>query len=186
MNWSDYFISSPDSPSGLVWNIDIYDSLGRLTKACKGRNAGSLSGQQRWQVKVDGKVLRCHRILYEMHHGGIPDGYVVDHEDGDSKNNKISNLILKTQRHNTMNSKQTSRNTSGVTGVDYWCGGRNGPYARSRWQDLQGKMQCKVFSVNKFGLLPSFAMACAYRENMIGQLNKQGANYTKRHGKGTK
>lgn len=184
MIWPKYFLLSPESPSGLVWAIDVYDTLGRRTKAQAGRVAGSLSGQGRWQVGLSGKILRCHRIIYEMVYGEIPEGYIVDHQDGNCSNNAVSNLVLKTQKHNTMNSFGRSSNTSGVTGVSFWSSGKGNLYARAYWNDKDSKVQCKVYSVNKYGLLPAFAMACRYRENMLIELNKQGAMYTDRHGKG--
>jgi hypothetical protein len=52
-----------------------------------------------------------------MHYGEIPD--VIDHIDGDTRNNRIENLRTATRSQNSMNCKMRKSNTSGVKGV-YW------------------------------------------------------------------
>lgn len=48
-----------------------------------------------------------------------PNGMVTDHWDGDSLNNKCSNLKSVTHQQNIRKQKKSSRNTSGYKGV-YW------------------------------------------------------------------
>lgn len=52
-----------------------------------------------------------------MHHGYLPD--VIDHIDGDILNNKIENLRPATHTQNMRNTKLSSRNNSGVKGVNW-------------------------------------------------------------------
>jgi hypothetical protein len=47
------------------------------------------------------------------------DDSVIDHRDGDKRNNRKYNLRECTQSNNAMNVKTSKRNTSGVKGV-YW------------------------------------------------------------------
>lgn len=182
LKWEEYFVLDPSVPSGLRWNVNIYNSRGALTKARVGRVAGSLSGQKRYQVKIGKTVYRCHRIIWEMLHGEIPDGMVVDHKDGDERNNDHDNLRVIPFEKNRRNQRKLDRNTSGKTGVTFWKA-KGLTYARAFWNDLGGSLQSKVFSVNKYGLLPAFSMACSYRDKMIEQLNANGAGYSERHGK---
>jgi len=177
--WEDFFYLDPTTPSGLRWKVTIYDSKGRATKAQEGVVAGSLSGQGRYQVKVAGKVVRCHRVIWEMLHGEIPEGLYVDHEDGDCANNNHDNLVLKTPKGNQQNKGSSGRNTSGVTGVSFWTSPQTGcEYARA----YVGK-KYKTVSVLKHGREEAFRLACEARDRMLLSANKNGAQYTERHGR---
>jgi hypothetical protein len=68
-------------------------------------------------VGVGGKHYRLHRVIFFMHHGYLPD--VIDHIDGDILNNKIENLRPATHTQNMRNTKLSSRNNSGVKGVNW-------------------------------------------------------------------
>ena len=46
---------------------------------------------------------RAHRVIWEMEVGDIPEGYHLDHIDGDRANNKLSNLRLATNQENSRN-----------------------------------------------------------------------------------
>lgn len=48
-----------------------------------------------------GKLNYVHRLVWETFKGEIPDGYEIDHIDGDTSNNSLSNLQLLTRRENT-------------------------------------------------------------------------------------
>lgn len=89
------------------------------------------------RVRILGKEYRAHRIIWEMLRGPIPEGYLVDHIDGDVYNNKIENLRLATRQQNNANSlgkngllpKGVTKNPSGkyraratIMGVTYSLG----------------------------------------------------------------
>ena len=47
----------------------------------------------------DSKNRQLHRVIWEEHHGPIPDGHLIHHVDGDPGNNAVSNLQkLKTNK----------------------------------------------------------------------------------------
>lgn len=44
------------------------------------------------KLKIDGKTVQAHRVIYEQHHGPIPEGWHIHHIDEDPLNNDPSNL----------------------------------------------------------------------------------------------
>ena len=67
-------------------------------------------------VKVNGRKLLAHRIIYAIIHGEMPEGE-IDHIDGDRMNNRIENLREVSKSENQHNSKKRKDNSSGFPGV---------------------------------------------------------------------
>lgn len=67
---------------------------------------------------VMGKRISAHRIAYAIHYGAWPVAE-IDHINGIRNDNRIVNLRAVDRRENMKNTKQSLRNTSGVTGV-HW------------------------------------------------------------------
>src|SRR5574343_1030894 len=53
------------------------------------------------RVKMNNKSIEIHRIVAKFFIGERPDGYVVNHKDGDKLNNSPSNLDRKSTRLNS-------------------------------------------------------------------------------------
>lgn len=162
---------SETSPSGLRWKET------RASNALKDSVAGAHSDRG-WKFKLNGKCTATSRIVALLHGLDIK-GLVVDHIDGDTDNNSISNLRVVTSKENSRNTKQRKDNVSGAHGVSFhtkkeaWV---------AQWNDLNGKRGQKWFAISKHGMLPAFAKAVQWREQKIKELNEQGAGYTERHG----
>lgn len=109
------------SPTGLVWRITT------AARSQKGEKAGSMSGTGYYAVRRLGKNILCHRIVWELHNGPIPEGMVVDHVNGIPTDNRIENLRLATRAQNVHNQRMRRDNTSGVKGLSrhgkIWAGG---------------------------------------------------------------
>ena len=101
----------------------------------------------------------------------------IDNEKG----YEAGNLRWATPQQQARNRCKYRINTSGYNGVVWRSTPRGATFATAFWF-VEGKAKSKTFAVNKFGLLPAFALACSYREKMITQLNTQGAGYSDKHG----
>lgn len=183
----DYFEYDETSPSCLRRIKDTYSSRNKKT-ASAGDIAGNLqitSGY--YQVSFYMKNLKSHRVIWEITYGPIPEGYDIDHIDGNPSNNLLSNLRVVTTSVNMRNSANRSDSTSGVRGVTLHSVTSNQgtvfQYWRARCVDLSGKEKMKFFSVEKLGYDNAFEQAKLYRQQLISGLNELGAGYTERHGK---
>lgn len=92
------------------------------------------------------------------------------------------NIRWETAEQQARNKRLQKNNSTGVSGVSWdFNGGIH--YAVAKCYSLNGRPVKRCFSVKKYGLLPAFALACREREQMIEELNKQGAGYSASHGK---
>ena len=61
---------------------------------------------------IKNRTIRMHRFIVDA-----PDGFFVDHIDGDGLNNRRENLRMATHFENARNQKKPKNNTSGFKGV---------------------------------------------------------------------
>lgn len=83
------------------------------------------------------------------------------------------------------NKGKVSYNTSGFTGVS-WLVQRGHTYAMSHTRVKRNgvfSVDRKTYSVNKYGLLPAFYLACKNRETTLKITNETGVKYGDKHGK---
>lgn len=85
----------------------------------KGAIAGYITEDGYRRVCVDGKYLYVHVIVWKLHGNEIPEGYILDHKDGDRQNNVITNLRLATHTTNQYNKFRQKDGTSKYKGVWY-------------------------------------------------------------------
>lgn len=167
------------SPTFLRWKKD-FGWTGKYFKAKQGAIAGCLTKTNKAYVTLESKIYFAHRLVWLLHNKNIDHSRVIDHIDGNSLNNCISNLRQVSTETNARNKKKSSRNKSNITGV-YFKNMKGDPYWTATWQDLQGKKHRKYFSVNKYSDEGAKQLAIAARKEAIDLLNEQGAGYTARH-----
>jgi len=108
----------------------------------------------RVRLKADGSIrtvyaIRSKKVARKVRMLGIhrtilnaPDGYEVDHIDGDGLNNRRSNLRLASRAENQKNRARPVSNSSGVKGVT--------------WDAARGKWLAQIGSANKHHYLGRF------------------------------
>ena len=170
-----------DSPTGLVYKTDVYAGQDhRSICKRKGEVAGGGGGLRKNYYSY--RTYCCHRIIWEMLVGEIPENRILDHIDGNRHNNILSNLRLSDVSGNAQNMKRYSTNTSGKTGVYL----NKHPHPLGRWCAVwkeNGRILQKSFCISKYGNTEAFDMASKYRDAQIIRLNEQcGCDYTRRHG----
>lgn len=175
-DYSKYFEISEESPSGLIRTSGTW--TGTFFKGRIG-NCGYLATKNKakyWRVKFKDKSVWIHRIIWILANGDIPDNFVIDHIDGNSLNNSLSNLRAVPKTINARNTKLKSHNTSGLPN----CSIDNGMVRVLIKSD--GQIYSKRFTISKYGEEQAFRLACEWRNQKIKELNEQGAGYTERHG----
>jgi hypothetical protein len=85
--------------------------------AKKGALAGYIAEDGYRRVRVDGKYIYVHRIVWMLVNGEIPDDLKIDHIDGIRDHNEIKNLRLATDQENQYNKVRQKAGTSIYKGV---------------------------------------------------------------------
>lgn len=183
IEWKNRVCYSTQSPTFLVWIVDRKAGKGCLRRLA-GQTAGSLGSENKYPtIKANNKSFAIHKVVWILHFGQIPTGYIVDHTDGDIKNNAIENLSLKTHKENNRNTKKRKDNRTGYCGITYKFNKASGiGYYVASWKDEDGKQRSKNISINKHGDEQALALAIKAREQAILSLQELGIFYTSRHG----
>lgn len=86
----------------------------------KKRLAGQKAGHQepcgRYSIRIERKLYRMHRVIWLHVYGEWPEND-VDHINGSSGDNRLSNLRAATKMQNRANSKTYKNNLTGLKGV---------------------------------------------------------------------
>lgn len=181
MDWKKLVYYDETSPTGLRWKIEIRCGKGHNRVLRSVGDVAGVSTGKRAQVRIGEKVYQASRIVLELMGIEIPEGQVVDHIDGNIKNNSIQNLRVVTESTNRQNCKKRSDNKTGITGVVDRTDSKGRDFFVAIWKE-NGKARSKWFSKNKYGEI-CFELAVRHRAKMIEYLNSQGQQYTERHGK---
>lgn len=180
----DAFTYDETSPTFLRWKIDRWGGEhGQSKKVSAGDVAGIRTGA-RPEVRYQGVLYIASRVIWYLHFGLIPEGWVVDHQDGNRTNGRIGNLRAVTEIINRQNSCARSDNTSGTCGVNRTVDSKGYASWRAHWKEPDGgKAKQKHFGIPKYGEEGAKQLAVTYRAAKILDLNQRGGSYTERHGK---
>jgi len=101
-----------------------YDAAtGQLRRLATGRPVTTRQAHGYIVIRVDGVLLRAHRVAWALVHGSWPNRH-IDHVNGDRSDNRISNLREVDRAGNNQNLRKAKRgNAAGLLGVS-WDGKR--------------------------------------------------------------
>lgn len=139
-----------------------------------GYNLETGSGQNYYMITVDSQRILVHRLIYMLFYGEIPEGFVINHKNNDSLDNRISNLEAVTQ---ATNSRRTYKHRVDSTGTYEWCFKKKGKilwYSVACWTEEDGKRRTKIFSYLKFGKEQATRLAIDFRKQKIQELSHLG------------
>lgn len=187
--FNEFVALDENSPSGLVWvaprkyvNSLKYDRIGKPAGSIREFN----KRERYWLITLFGKSFFCHRIIWLLYNGTINKEYDIDHIDGNSLNNNISNLREIPPILNCRNARKKLPNKELQTGVRYEeLYSKKGTLLKriNAYVNIEpNKTIKKNFSVLKYGYDLALQKAIDWRNSMINNLNSLGAGYTKRHG----
>jgi len=135
-----------------------------------GKIAGHVDTNNYKAVKLttEGKEFnyKQHRLIYALYHEDT-DPPVIDHFDGNTTNNSISNLRPADKEINAKNRIKSVRNKSGITGI---CRIKDRPNLWRASIKYNGEVLTKTTG--------DFFEACCFRKSL-----EIKAGYTNRHGK---
>lgn len=150
----DYLYYDESSPTCLRWKVTLN------SRSIKDNPAGSYNKTSNYsQVTINSRAYMVHRVVACLHNNDIT-GMVIDHIDGNSLNNKISNLKVCSQLENSRNRRILKSNTTGTTGVKY--NARQDRFVASWYES--GKQIERCFSVLKLGYDEALKQAIACRK----------------------
>ena len=146
MNLHDIFNYDP-----MTGHLTFKVRRGRLMPGSRAGTFDASTGYR--QVRVDGRIVYEHRVIWALLHGEYPETH-VDHINRDKTDNRAANLRLTTfnQSDNNQNTKVRSDSTTGVKGVN--------------WNKTKSKWQARLSHRNRtysLGYFNSFDEACAAR-----------------------
>lgn len=137
----EYFCIDECSPTGLSWAKDY----GQYKYKYKANDVAGVNETGYLRVCLFGTTYQVHRVIMLLL-GHDLNGKVIDHIDGNIRNNKIENLRVVTQAENLRNLSKRCDNTSGHVGINYV---EHKSHWIINWYD-NGKRLTKCFSIIEY------------------------------------
>lgn len=179
----EYLKYDESSESGLRWIAKI----SKNSTQAVGDVAGSIdTSDGYWKIHGLGYHYKVHRLVWYMYNGKIPDGFMIDHINGNRSDNRIINLRLVTREGNARNRGKNKNNTSGHNMISYYEGyNHRGTLIQKYTAAISVtsyKRVNRAFSCIKYGKEKALELALQWRDKVLAEINAKGAGYTDRHG----
>lgn len=145
--------------SELTWKIN------KGYNAKRGKNADSLGRKGYKQVTIGKYVSLVHRVVWFIHYGKWPE-YLLDHINGDRRDNRIENLREVDHRQNAHNKEHNRQ--GGLIGARYHDG---------RWQSAIS-YQKKLYYLGSFATdveaSAAYLGVCKFTKQLDAELSAEG------------
>jgi len=159
------------------WRFKSSRSCNTWNARYAGKVAGSVDtdsrdGYQRIRIRIGTKTFNIGRVIWKWMTGEDPEG-LIDHIDGDTMNNRWSNLRIVTHKENARNVARSNKPTkSGVTGVTY--SKETGKWIASLLTD-EGRKYLGLFET-----IEEAASVLEEERKLHGYTERHGKDYPKR------
>lgn len=159
------FYVDETSPSGLRWKIPS----GRYGRYPAGSIAGGLqgmSGNKYWNINSKNFHISAHRAVYLLTHGNLDKSLVVNHINGNTTDNRPSNLEMITQSSNTFKRRKTP--SSFTDGLSFRMA--KGKYTFAIMSvSVNNKEYKKSVGVMTHGIMEATCMAIEFRKKILAE-----------------
>lgn len=85
----------------------------------KGSRAGCVNKSGYMIITINSKSYRLSRVIWIFMFGSIPDGFYIDHINGNKTDNRLCNLRVVSNKQNQENRPAPRNTTSGYRGVNW-------------------------------------------------------------------
>lgn len=168
--------------SYLVWkrrplkHFTTVAAAGSTNARCAGKRAGRVGTNKPgnppyYVVMLNRKMYYVHRIMWKMRTSKDPGQNEIDHEDGNSLNNKKNNHRCITGNKNMLNKRKYTSNKSGVTGVFR---------SKHAWT-ASIRIKGKQMHLGSFSNVEDAAVARKIAEKQLGFHDNHGSNKMMNH-----
>lgn len=157
-----------------VWNR----SKIRKTARFAGDEAGGLlrthGDINYWVLKLNGKTIPVHRLIYTLMIGEIPEGFVINHKNNNPLDNRLGNLEAISQAFNSRRTCKHRHETTGVRDIVWKRAEDSYSYTVAVWTEEDGRRKTKTFSHLKLGKDRAQEMALEFRKQKLQELSHLG------------
>lgn len=168
---SKYVEYCESSRTKLIWLVDLprvhtVNAIKRI-----GKPAGSNGSKNRYgKVVIEGTAYPIHRVIWVITNKQDLDyNFVINHIDGDIKNNNKENLEKCSTKENNLLRTKAVKNRALPTGVYLQTDGNGFSRYSSGYAKRDGKYKTKSFSCGIYGESQALAMAISWRKSMLEQ-----------------